>query len=106
MHVVGGGSQNELLCQLTADACGLPVLAGPAEAAALGNVLVQARALGADLPDLAAMRALVRATHDVRRYDPRPGLATLSDCRAGRAGRAPGVESGYGAATGSGRPTR
>ena len=51
-------------------AAALPVLAGPAEAAALGNVLVQARALGADLPDLAAMRALVRRTHDVRRYEP------------------------------------
>jgi hypothetical protein len=50
------------------------VLAGPGEAAALGNALVQARALGAGLPDLAAMRALVRETHDVRRHDPRPGL--------------------------------
>jgi rhamnulokinase len=50
------------------------VLAGPAEAAALGNGLVQARALGADLPDLAAMRALVRRTHEVRRFEPRPGL--------------------------------
>ena len=74
VHVVGGGSQNELLCQLTADALGLPVLAGPAEAAALGNGLVQARALGADLPDLAAMRALVRRTHEVRRHEPRSGL--------------------------------
>lgn len=74
VHVVGGGSRNELLCQLTADACELPVLAGPAEAAALGNVLVQARTLGADLPDLAAMRALVRRTHDLRRFDPRAGL--------------------------------
>lgn len=73
VHVVGGGSQNELLCQLTADALGIPVLAGPAEAAALGNALVQARALGADLPDLAAMRALVRRTHELRRYEPRPG---------------------------------
>jgi rhamnulokinase len=70
VHVIGGGSQNELLCQLTADACGLPVLAGPVEASALGNVLVQARALGAPLPDLTAMRALVRATHELRRYEP------------------------------------
>lgn len=74
VHVVGGGSQNHLLCQLTADACGVPVLAGPAEAAALGNVLVQARALGADLPDLAAMRALIRRTHELHRFEPRPGL--------------------------------
>ena len=72
VHVVGGGSRNELFCQLTADALGVPVLAGPSEAAALGNGLVQARALGADLPDLAAMRALVRRTHEVRRYEPRP----------------------------------
>jgi rhamnulokinase len=70
VHVVGGGSRNELLCRLTASACGVPVLAGPVEAAALGNVLVQARALGADLPDLTAMRALVRATHDLVRYEP------------------------------------
>ena len=75
VHVVGGGVHNELLCQLTADACGLPVLAGPAEASALGNVLVQARALGAPLPDLAAMRALVAATHPLRRFEPRGGTA-------------------------------
>ena len=74
VHVVGGGSQNELLCRLTADACGLPVLAGPTEAAALGNVLVQARALGADLPDLASMRALIRRTHALRRFEPDLGL--------------------------------
>lgn len=74
VHIVGGGSRNTLLCQLTADALGLPVLAGPAEAAALGNALVQARALGADLPDLAAMRALIRRTHEVRRYTPRTEL--------------------------------
>ncbi|WP_435742371.1 rhamnulokinase [Nocardioides sp. SYSU DS0663] len=71
VHVVGGGSKNALLCQLTADACGVPVLAGPAEAAALGNALVQARTLGVALPDLPAMRALVRRTHQLHRYEPR-----------------------------------
>ena len=70
VHIVGGGSRNSLLCQLTSDACGLPVLAGPAEATALGNVLIQARALGAAPADLAGLRALVRATQPVRRFEP------------------------------------
>jgi rhamnulokinase len=70
VHVVGGGSQNRVLCQLTADACGLPVVAGPTEAAALGNVLVQARTLGLDLPDLTAMRRLLRETQTLERYEP------------------------------------
>jgi rhamnulokinase len=69
VHLVGGGSRNELLCRLTADACGLPVIAGPVEATALGNILVQARTHGivADLPQ---MRALVAHTQELRRYDP------------------------------------
>jgi rhamnulokinase len=70
LHVVGGGSQNALLCRLTASACGLPVVAGPVEAAAIGNVLVQARALGAAVPDLAAMRSLVRSTQELAYYEP------------------------------------
>ncbi|HEX3812706.1 MAG TPA: FGGY-family carbohydrate kinase, partial [Mycobacteriales bacterium] len=69
VHIVGGGSQNGLLCQLTADACGLPVLAGPVEATAIGNVLVQARSLGI-VGDLAGMRRLVAATSPVRRFEP------------------------------------
>lgn len=69
IHIVGGGSQNELLCQLTADACGIPVLAGPVEATAIGNVLVQARSLGV-VGDLADMRRLIAATQPVRRYEP------------------------------------
>jgi rhamnulokinase len=73
VHVVGGGARNELLCQMTADACGMPVLAGPVESTALGNVLVQARALGVDLPDLASMRTLLRSTQPLVGYDPAPG---------------------------------
>lgn len=69
VHLVGGGSRNDLLCRLTADAAGLPVLAGPVEATALGNVLAQARAHGA-VGDLAEARALVAATQHVRRHSP------------------------------------
>lgn len=76
VHVVGGGSRNELLCRLTAEACGLPVIAGPVEATALGNVLVQARARGLISGDLAALRSVVRATHPLRRYEPAGHSAT------------------------------
>lgn len=71
VHIVGGGARNSLLCQLTADACGLPVVAGPVEATAIGNVLVQARALGALDGDLNRLRALIRATQPVIHYQPR-----------------------------------
>jgi rhamnulokinase len=70
IHIVGGGCRNELLCQLTADACGIPVTAGPVEATALGNVLVQARAQGLILGDLEALRSVVRATQPLRHYEP------------------------------------
>ncbi|QPP09942.1 rhamnulokinase [Streptomyces bathyalis] len=70
VHVVGGGVHNELLCQLTADACGLPVVAGPAEAAALGNVAVQARAHGVIGDDAGLVRRLLYDTLPLRRYEP------------------------------------
>jgi rhamnulokinase len=71
LHVVGGGVQNKLLCQLTADACEAPVYAGPVEATALGNVLVQALATGA-VKSLEEGRALVRKSQAVEVYEPRP----------------------------------
>jgi rhamnulokinase len=73
VHLVGGGARNMLLCQLTADATGLPVVAGPVEAAALGNALVQARAGGVLSGGLAELRGLLRDTQDVRTYSPAPG---------------------------------
>ena len=71
VHIVGGGSQNELLCQRTADRAGLPVLAGPVEATALGSVLVQARTMGHIDGTLDSLRDLVRRTHTPLRFDPR-----------------------------------
>jgi rhamnulokinase len=86
VHVVGGGVHNALLMQLTADACGLPVIAGPAEAAALGNILVQARTLGAAPADLAGMRALLRATQPLRRFEPSGPDARAWEAAAARIG--------------------
>ncbi|MFJ4466541.1 rhamnulokinase family protein [Streptomyces sp. NPDC089424] len=85
VHVVGGGVRNALLCQLTADACGLPVVAGPAEAAALGNVLVQARSHGL-VGDRSDMRRLLARTQPLTRYAPRGGTAPWRAAAAGLAG--------------------
>jgi sugar (pentulose or hexulose) kinase len=79
VHVVGGGSQNRLLCQLTADRTGLPVLAGPVEATALGNVLVQARAAGLGGlggASLEALRATIARSVEAVHYAPRPDHST------------------------------
>jgi rhamnulokinase len=83
VHLVGGGARNALLCQLTADACGLPVVAGPVEAAALGNALVQARAAGVLGGGLAELRALLRATQQVQTYSP-SGSPAAWDAAAAR----------------------
>jgi rhamnulokinase len=70
VHVVGGGVANPLFCQLVADACGRPVVAGPTEAASWGNVLVQARALGVAGASLPELRSLVRRGTRLDRYQP------------------------------------
>ncbi|MDL2222328.1 rhamnulokinase [Parabacteroides sp. OttesenSCG-928-N08] len=70
LHVIGGGSQNALLNQYTADACGIPVVAGPAEATAIGNCLIQAMAQGA-VADRWAMRQLIADSFPTETFYPR-----------------------------------
>lgn len=70
IHVIGGGSRNGTLCQFTADAAGLTVLSGPAEATAIGNIMVQAMAFGY-VDTLAEVRSIVRDSVNVKSYEPR-----------------------------------
>jgi len=74
IHIVGGGSQNQLLCQMAADACGRPVLAGPVEATAAGNLLAQAIAAG-ECASWEEAREVVRATFPPRTYEPKETAA-------------------------------
>ena len=74
IHMVGGGARNSLLCQLTADATGLPVLAGPYEATLLGNLLVQVMALG-ELSSIEEARAVVRRSFAPMTFEPRESAA-------------------------------
>ncbi|MEO8282555.1 MAG: FGGY-family carbohydrate kinase, partial [Pseudarthrobacter sp.] len=82
VHIVGGGSQNALLCQLTADATGRCVIAGPAEATALGNVLVQARTHGQVAGGLTELRRLVAASHQLQTYTPQLAKSARDSHRA------------------------
>ncbi|HEY4308701.1 MAG TPA: rhamnulokinase family protein [Pirellulales bacterium] len=74
IHVVGGGTQNRQLCQATADACQRPVVAGPVEATAIGNVMAQAVAAGA-VGSIEEAREVVRESFPVEQYEPREGGA-------------------------------
>jgi rhamnulokinase len=74
IHIVGGGSQSKMLNQFTADACQRPVIAGPVEATAMGNILVQVRASGR-IGSLAQMREVVRKSCKLVRYEPKNNSA-------------------------------
>jgi len=74
IHIVGGGSQSAILNQFTADACQRPVVAGPVEATAMGNLLVQVRASG-ELATLAEMREVIRKSSKVAVFKPGPAAA-------------------------------
>ena len=79
IHLVGGGSKNRLLAQETADATGIPVIAGPVEATALGNMLVSLRAIGVASGTLMDLRAISRASSGLVTYEPRASHARLWD---------------------------
>jgi len=79
IHLVGGGSKNRLLAQETADATGIPVIAGPVEATALGNMLVSLRAIGAASGTLMDLRDISRASSALVTYEPRASHACLWD---------------------------
>ena len=70
IHIIGGGCQNKLLCQLTADATGRQVVAGPVEATAIGNIMMQALTMGY-VNSIAEARELIRRSFDVVTYDPK-----------------------------------
>jgi len=70
LHVIGGGSKNPLLNQWTANAIGIPVIAGPSEATALGNIMIQARAAGC-VDSLQEMRSIIRESVQLEKYDPK-----------------------------------
>jgi rhamnulokinase len=84
IHIVGGGVHNTLLCQLTSDACGLPVVAGPDEAAAIGNALVQAQALGTLGSGRWAVRASIANRMQLHVYHPSEGEAQRWEAAEGR----------------------
>lgn len=72
VHVVGGGARNSLLCSLLADQLGVTVVAGPVEATAIGNALVQARTVRGSGESLESLRELVRSNTTLRVHEPRP----------------------------------
>jgi rhamnulokinase len=69
LYIIGGGSRNTLLCELTAQAAGIPVFAGPVEATALGNIMIQAISTG-ELGTIRRGRELIRSSHRIEEYSP------------------------------------
>jgi rhamnulokinase len=73
LHIIGGGAHNKMMNQLTADAIGIPVFAGPTEATAIGNLMMQAKAAGV-VKSLSEIRKIIRNSFEVTEYTPSPEL--------------------------------
>ncbi len=73
LHIIGGGANNKMMNQLTADACSIPVYAGPTEATAIGNLMMQAKAVGA-VNSLGEIREVIKNSFEVVKYNPSPKL--------------------------------
>ncbi len=71
LYIIGGGAQNTLLCELTAAAAGIPVFAGPVEATAIGNILVQAISMG-EIESIEKGRELIRESYPIEEFTPDP----------------------------------
>jgi sugar (pentulose or hexulose) kinase len=83
VNIVGGGTQDKLLCQLTADACGLDVVAGPVEATAIGNLCVQAIAAG-ELANMKEAREVIANSFNVENYAPNAAVKSMVDDAYGK----------------------
>jgi len=70
MYIIGGGCRNALLCQLVANTAGLPVYAGPVEATAIGNILIQAISMG-EINSIAKGRKIIRESYKIKKYYPK-----------------------------------
>ena len=70
VYIIGGGCRNSLLCQLAANATGLPIYAGPVEATAIGNLMVQAKSMGR-IKSIAEGRKIIRKSFDIKKYLPK-----------------------------------
>lgn len=81
LYIIGGGSQNELLCTLTAETTGIPVSAGPVEATALGNILMQALACG-NINSIAEGRRLIKDCHPIQQFQPQRPSAPMNQLRS------------------------
>jgi rhamnulokinase len=73
VHIIGGGANNDLLCQYSANALDLPVVAGPTEATAIGNIMIQAKSMNA-VSSLDEIRSMIGRSFDTKTFEPKDSM--------------------------------